>query len=354
MSVSKTFFDETKSGEKVFVYKIENGDYSVGILDYGATLNTLVCPDKNGKPTDIILGFDRLAPYEEGCGYMGATVGRFANRIEKGKFTLDGKEYTLFVNDGPNHLHGGKSGFNSKIFDVTVNGENSVTMSYVSPDGEEGYPGTLNFSVTFTLNCDGKLLIEYNAETDKDTIVNFTNHSYFNLFGADSGLPIDELLISVNADSFCENDTDCLPTGKIISVDKTDMDLRKPVRFADRLSSSYKAISDFGGFDNCFIIHKTGVHHPMTPAAELFCPENGILLKCETTLPAIQVYSGNGMSSANGQGKYGTVYRKHGAVCLETQNFPNSTTHKNFPSPVLKKGEKFNSKTVYTMSVDKK
>ena len=354
MSLEKHFFDYTKDGKEVNAYKISNGGVSVEILNYGATLHSFICPDKNGKPTDIILGFDKLSPYENGCGYIGATVGRFANRIEKGRFVLNGKQYNLFINNGPNHLHGGKHGFSSKIFDVCESGENQIKMSYTSPDLEEGYPGKLDLTVTFTLQADGTLGIVYDAESDADTVINLTNHSYFNLNGADSGKGADNHKIAIFADSFCENDTDCLPTGNIIPVDGTDMDLRKPVTLRERLGSKYKAISDFGGFDNCFIMHTETINNPLAVCAEVHSEETGITLECATTLPAIQLYTGNCIESdVKDLGKYGIRYKNHGALCLETQNFPNSTEHKNFPSPVLKKGEKYHTETYYKVSTEK-
>lgn len=354
MSTEKYLFDHTKDGRPVHAYKISRGDISVTVLDYGATLHSFTCPDKSGAPTDIVLGFDKLKPYEEGCGYIGATVGRFANRIEKGRFALNGKQYNLFVNNGPNHLHGGKQGFSSKIFDVCGIGDSQIKMSYTSPDLEEGYPGKLDLTVTFSLQDGGVFKIEYNAESDADTVINLTNHSYFNLNGADSGESVDNHKIAIFADSFCENDTDCLPTGKIIPVDGTDMDLRKPVTLGGRLGSKYKAISDFGGYDNCFIMHTETVNNPLAVCAKVHSEKTGITLECATTLPAIQLYTGNCIESdVKDIGKYGVKYKNHGALCLETQNFPNSTEHGNFPSPVLKKGEKYHTETCYRVSTEK-
>ncbi len=351
MSITKAPFAKTALGREVYQYTITSGNYSAQILDYGATIRSLFCPDKNGNQTDIMLGFDDITPYETGCGYIGATVGRFANRIERGKFTLNGKEYSLYINNGPNHLHGGKEGFSSKIFKADIIDDTTLQMQYTSPDGEEGYPGTLDLTVTFTLSAGGELNIKYRAESDADTVVNFTNHSYFNLNGANSGKGIENHYITIPAKSFCENDTDCLPTGKIIKTENTPMNLTTPALLENRLGDPYKAISDFGGYDNCFILHEEGVNHPLGVAAVLYSPDSGIELTCGTTLPAIQLYTGNCIENdVKAKGKYGVTYKNHYALCLETQNFPNATSHAHFPSPVLKKGEVYLSETYYKMS----
>lgn len=333
------------NGQQTTLYTIKDGDYSVSVCDFGATIISFVCPDKDGNPTDIVLGHDDVKDYAPLKGYLGATVGRFANRIKNGKFTLNGQQYQLFVNDGPNALHGGKNNFSNKIYNVTENG-NSLKFSAVSPDMEEGFPGRLEFSVTFTLT-NGELRLDYKAISDKDTIINLTNHSYFNLNG---GGDIYDTYIKVNADGFCRNDSGNLPTGEIVDVSGTDMDLREYRRFGDFLNSSYPDIKSTGGVDHNFVYSDKSVDNPLHLCAEAKSVKTGIKLSCLTTLPGVQLYTANGLNDKTG--KNGAVYGKHYAFCLETQNFPDSVNKPNFPSPILKKGEEYKTTTIYKITTE--
>ncbi len=344
--ISVRSFGKIADGREAQLFILDNGKASVYITDLGAHIVAVNVPDKDGVLTDVVLGGDNAAAYAGNINYMGATVGRFANRIEKGKFTLNGKEYTLATNNGPNHLHGGIEGFNHKMFDAFVDGE-TLKMSYVSPDGEEGFPGNLKFSVSFTLGSDNDLAIEYAAVCDADTVVNFTNHAYFNLNGAITEKSVYNHTLKINADAFCRGDKNCLADGTIVPVRGTDMDFRSAASLNERLHSSYVDIASTGGLDHNFVLSMT--KGEFKEAAELYCSDTGILLTCYTDQPGVQVYTGNGTDYSGG--KAGAHYGKHSAVCLETQNFPNATSFAYFPSPVLKAGEQFYSKTVYKFSV---
>ena len=344
--ISVRSFGKTPNGTETQLFILDNGKASVYITDFGAHIVAVNVPDKNGYLTDVVLGADSAEPYTREFAYYGATVGRFANRIEKGKFILNGKEYTVATNNGPNHLHGGLVGYNRRMFDSYVSGD-TLVMSLLDHDMEEGFPGNLNFSVSFTLNENNELIIEYKAVSDADTVVNFTNHAFFNLNGAMSEKPIYNHTLQISADAYCHGDKDCLADGIIIPVRGTDMDFRTPVFLSERLNSDFEEISAIGGIDHNFVLsmEKTDVRQ----VAELYCPDTGICLSCETDQPGIQIYTSN--RSDYKIGKCGAKYGKHSAICLETQNFPNATSFNYFPSPVLKAGEEFYSKTVYRFSV---
>lgn len=335
-------FGKTSDGLDAQLFILDNGKMSVYITDFGAHIVSINVPDKNGILTDVVLGADEVAAYSGNIDYMGATIGRFANRIEKGRFTLNGKDYEVAVNNGPNHLHGGIDGFNHKMFDAYIDGE-TLKLSRLSPDGEEGYPGNLKFSVSFTLKLDNTLDIEYEAVSDADTIVNFTNHAYFNLNGALSDKTIYNHSLMIDAEAFCRGDKDCLADGTIVPVRNTDMDFRRPVLLGDILDSDYEDIAMTGGIDHNFVLSMQKGNYKK--AAELYCEATGICLECYTDQPGIQVYTGNVTDYKNG--KFGAYYGKHCAICLETQTFPNSTSYSYFPSPILKADEKFYSKTSY-------
>ena len=344
--ISVRSFGKTADGLEAQLFILDNGKASVYITDFGANIVAINVPDKDGVLTDVVLGADNLEAYTGPIGYVGATVGRFANRIEKGKFSINGIEYTVATNNGPNHLHGGLCGFNHKLFDAFVDGD-TLKLSYTSPDGEEGYPGTLKFEVSFTLDNDNALSIEYNAVCDKDTVVNFTNHAYFNLNGAITEKPIYNHTLKLNADAYCHADENCLADGIIIPVRGTDMDFRKPALLEARLKGEYKDIASINGIDHNFVLSMQ--RGEMKEAGQVYCEDTGILMECFTDQPGIQIYTSN-RNIYNG-GKGGANYGLHSGICLETQGFPNATSFAHFPSPLLKAGEKFYSKTVYRFSV---
>ena len=337
MSISKKLFGKMPSGQDVYCWTITDGDMSADIIEYGATLRSLIVPDKNGKATDVVLGYDTVEEYMTNDGYIGATVGRFANRIRVGKFSLNGKEYSLACNDGPNHLHGGNLGYDKIVWDIKE--ENGELACYLtSPDGDEGYPGTLEMKVTYALK-DGGLSIHYEATSDKDTIFNPTNHSYFNLDGEGK---INDQYLLINADEFTPNDADCLPTGEVLSVKGTSMDFNEFHTIAERADMD-EYVKPYGGYDVNFLLNGK------SPACEVYSDKNGIVMQVETTEPGVQLYTGNGTSDRNG--KNGAKYGWRSAFCLETQHYPDCINHPEWPSCVLKAGEKFDSTTVYKFKI---
>lgn len=340
-----TSFGKTPSGENAKLYTIKNNNISVSLSDYGARIVSICVPDNKGNLVDVALGFDSADGYGRD-NYIGATVGRFANRIEKGVFNLNGKEYKLAINNGPNHLHGGIKGFDTKLFDAECF-ENAVKMSILSPDMEEGFPGDLKFSVTFTLT-ENSIVIEYEAVSDKDTVVNFTNHAYFNMAGAESGETVEDQIMTLFADGYCETDGNALAIGEIKPVRGTAMDFRTPKRLGDCLNfKGCYPIDLTGGLDHNFVL---SMHRgEFKKAAELYSEKTGISMETYTDQPGVQVYSALHFGDIVGKGN--VKYPRLGGICFETQGFPNATSISYFPSPVLKAGERFSSKTEYRFSV---
>ncbi len=340
MSVTKTPFGTTRDGHAVTAYTIKNAaGASVTVLDYGATVQSLVVPNGLGGFTDVVLGYDTIAEYESRDGYLGAAIGRVGNRIGGARFSLNGVEHVLAKNDGENHLHGGIKGFDKVMWAVEAR-ENAVACSYLSPDGEEGYPGNLAVTVTYTLTDDNALVIAYDADTDADTLVNLTNHSYFNLNGG--GTVLDHLL-QVNADRFCENDGGCLPTGKLLPVEGTPFDFRAPKPIGRDIEADDEQLRRGGGYDHNFVLGGMD-------AAALYSPETKVRMAVTTDMPGVQVYAAGGLTQRPGKG--GSVMDRRGAVCLETQLFPNAMNCYGFPSPVLRTGHHLHSETTYKFTVE--
>ncbi len=339
-------FGKTADGRDVRLYHLKNGKYSADITDFGATLVRFCGPDRDGNETDVLLGFDNVEPYLGSIGYMGAVIGRFGNRIEKGKFTLKGKEYTLAVNNGPNHLHGGLVGFSHKLWSVRDVDNNTIEFSLLSPDGEEGYPGNLDVQITYSLEKDGTLTLDYYAISDADTVINLTNHAYFNLNGADKGGTILSHSLQLDSSAFCETDDKCLANGNILAVKGTPFDFNEPRILSTAINADFAPVKAAGGIDHNFVLSNDGKFKKI---GVLYSDITGIEMTCYTDQPGVQIYSGNFIKPF--KGKYGVTYEKNGAICLETQGFPNSTEHKHFPSPVLKKGRIYRRKTAYKLSV---
>jgi aldose 1-epimerase len=337
----------TYNHQQVRLYTLTNKNgVSVSIMDFGATIVRIITPDRNGKPGDIALGFDHFAPYLGRDGYLGATVGRFANRIAKGKFTLGKTAYQLPCNNGVNSLHGGTTGFNKRLWktEPVDSDEPAVRFSRESPDGEEDYPGNLYVSVTFSLNNDNELRIAYTATTDQPTIINLTNHTYFNLGGA--GTILDDF-IRIHADSYTPVDATQIPTGEIKPVGDTPFDLRNFTRIGAHLK-------DTGGtpvgYDHNFVLNK-GWFSNWAVAAEVFDPQSGRMVTVSTDQPGVQFYTGNVLDGTL-TGKGGQVYRQYDGFTLETQHYPDSPNHDNFPSTVLMPGDTFTSATVYKFGLE--
>lgn len=338
--ITKRLFGKMPDGAEVYCWTLTNetGTVSADIIEYGATLRSLIVPDKNGVKTDVVLGYDTLEEYRNNDGYIGATVGRFANRICKGKFSLNGTEYTVATNDGPNHLHGGNIGYDKRLWEIKPEGE-ALACYITSPDGEEGYPGELKLKVTYSFENNG-LKIAYNAICDKDTVFNPTNHAYFNLDG--NGKINDQYLL-INADKFTPNDADCLPTGEVLDVKGTCMDFTDFHKIGERADCDEIYVKPYGGYDVNFILNGN------SPACKVYSENNGIVMTVETTEPGVQLYTGNSTSDRNG--KNGTKYGWRSAFCLETQHYPDCVNHPEWPSCVLKAGETFSSTTVYKFSI---
>lgn len=312
--------------------RLENGGLSCEILTYGGALRCLNVPDRNGRSVDVVLGFDSLEDYMEQTGFLGALIGRFGNRIGNAEFELDGKRYELFKNDGANHLHGGRRGFDKRIWKIEARDDTKLALSLVSEDGEEGYPGRLEVYVLYELKEDA-LEISYRAFSDADTLCNLTNHAYFNLSGHDSGT-VEKQLIKINASHYTPTDAGLIPTGEIADVTGTPMDLREPVVIGERADLDFEALRFGGGFDHNYAID--GADGTLRLAAVAESRETGIVLETWTTLPGVQFYSGNGMAGLP-KGKNGAPYDRRWGFCLETQVYPDAPHHANFPSALLKR-----------------
>lgn len=348
MNISKSPFGTTSDGQAVDSYALTN-DHGVEIklMTYGGIVTSIVVPDRTGKFGDVTLGFDTLADYLRPHPFIGAIVGRVGNRIARGQFTLDGVGYTLATNNPPNHLHGGQLGFDKKVWravDVQNSNAASVALGYVSLDGEEGYPGTLQTVVTYTLTNNNDLRIDYQATTDKATIVNLTNHTYFNLATAGDVLGHE---VQINADRFTPTDATQIPTGEIREVTGTPFDLRTPVKLSDRLASAQadeQVRIALGGFDHNFVVN--GEPGRLRFAARVHEPWTGRTMTVSTTEPGIQLYTGNNLNGSLVSPK-GVRYNKFAGLCLETQHFPDAPNHPNFPSIVLRPGDLYRSTTVF-------
>jgi aldose 1-epimerase len=346
MNVKVEPFGKTADGQDVNIVTLTNGKITARITNYGGTIVSFETPDKNGAMGDIVLGFDDVKDYGKPSNpFFGAIIGRYGNRIGGGKFTLDGSEYKLGVNDGKNTLHGGVVGFHKKVWNIDsaeVKGDKAeLKLSYLSKDGEEGFPGNLKCEVTYAITADNKLEMKYEATTDKPTVVNMTNHAYWNLAGQGSG----DILgheVMLNSEKITAVGEGLIPTGELTDVKGTPFDFQKPEKIGARIKQI-----DIGGYDHNFVLK--GQTGKMQVAAEVYEPTSGRVMKIETTEPGIQFYSGNFLDGTL-KGKEGKVYNKHGAFCLETQHYPDSPNHSNFPSTVLRPGEKYETVTIHTFS----
>jgi aldose 1-epimerase len=349
MTVTKEEFGSSKEGEIVERYTLTNSNGLVAkVCTYGAILTELHVPDREGKLDDVVLGFKDLESYLKGHPHLGATTGRYANRIAKGEFELDGLKYPLAINNGPNHLHGGLKGIDKVIWEakeIKSSVGPAVQLFYMSPDGEEGYPGNLGITVTYTLTEEDELHVDYVCDTDKATPVNLTNHSYWNLAGENSGSVLNHQL-KVNADQYTPVDSDLIPTGECISVDGTVLDFRVPIALGNRFES---IATDPVGYDNNYVLNQS-TPGKLEFAAELTDPSSGRVMLVFTTEPAIQIYTGNFLDGTL-QGKGGRAYQQHDAVCLEAQHYPDSPNQPSFPSTILRPGERYLQTTIHKFSV---
>ncbi len=323
------------------------------VLDYGGIIVSLAVPDRTGRIDDVVLGFDRPEDYERSSAYFGAIIGRFGNRIARGRFTLDGRTYTLATNDGPNHLHGGVMGFDKVSWEVSPferQDSRGLVLRYTSPDGEEGYPGTLRTTVTYTLTEGNELIFDYEGTSDRATPVNLTQHSYFNLAGEGAGNVMGHEL-TLNANSFTPVDSTLIPTGEIRSVAGTPFDFRAPTAIGARIGQDDEQLRYGRGYDHNFVLDKDpGARASTTLAARVFEPSSGRVMEVHTTEPGVQFYSGNFLDGTL-RGKRGAVYSPRSGFTLETQHFPDSPNHQAFPSTVLVPGAEYRSRTVLRFRV---
>lgn len=337
MMIEKKLFGRTRRGEEVTCYQLSSQSLKVCLLDYGATVQAVHVKDRHGRWRDVVLGYDTIEEYEDWDGYFGACVGRVANRIANGEFWLNGHRYPLAKNDQQNHLHGGLRGFDKYVWSAAEEND-GIRFYRVSPDGEEGYPGNLSVSVTYRV-VDGTLEMIYDGLSDQDTLCNLTNHSYWNLNGA--GTVADHSL-QVNAANFLENSTACLPTGRILSVEGTALDLRRPKKIGEGLAADDVHLKNCGGYDHNFCLEGA------SPAAVLHSDDSGITMTLETSMPGVQIYSGNFITPRSGKG--GCAYHARDAVCLETQYYPNAMECEDFEKPVLQAGKPYHHVTKYSFS----
>lgn len=330
-------------GMDVSLISLDNGILKAEVTNYGAALVRLWVPDRSGGMNDVVMGYDTLAEYTGQKCYAGVIAGRCANRIKNSRFVLNGEEFLLDQNEGKNHLHGGFKGFGSVVWDLVSAGQDSVVLKYRSPDGECGYPGNLECTVEYRLEG-RELNILYRGIADKDTVMNLTNHSYFNLNGHGNGT-IKEHLISVAADQITELDSESCSTGDFISVDGTPFDLRKPEKIGSRLMDDHEQMKIGKGFDHNFVLR--GRHdYSSEPAADLYSEDSGIGMKVYTDMEGMHFYTGNHLDGKL-KGKNGVIYPRFAALCFETQHYPNAVNIPHFPSPVIKKGEMKTSMTVF-------
>lgn len=343
---SKEAFEKTIDGKKTHLFVLKNNkNVQVAITNYGGRVVSLLVPDKDGKMVDVVNGFDNVDDYTKGGDtYFGALIGRYGNRIAKGKFTLDGKTYTLAINNAPNALHGGPKGFSRVVWDARQTSPNQLELTYLSKDGEEGYPGNLHVKVTYTLTGDNDLEIDYEATTDKKTVVNLTNHTFFNLNGEGSGT-INNHLLQINADAFTPVDSTLIPTGKFQPVEGTPFDFRKPTAIGSRINENHEQLKYGKGYDHNFVISKTK-STVLKRAATVVGDKSGIVMDVLTKEPGLQFYGGNFLDGSH-QLNNGTKDEHRTAFCLETQHFPDSPNQSSFPSTVLNPGETYRTTTVY-------
>ncbi len=343
-------FDTEIDGKSVKLYWLKNGDLTMAMTNYGGRIVGLWTPDKNGKMTDVIIGRGSVKAYVDGPeSYFGATIGRVGNRIANGKFKVEGKEYSVKPNNNANALHGGENGFQDKVWEADQPNDNTLVLQYTSPDGEEGFPGELAAKVTYSLIDEHTLKIEYEATTDKTTVVNLTNHSYFNLNGEGSGTILDHK-VQIFAEEFTPVDNGLIPTGELREVEGTPFDFTAPHTIGERIDADNEQLKFGGGYDHNFVLgsqRSDGMNH----AAKVVGDKSGILMQVYTEEPGVQFYTGNFMDSKNAL-KSGAKDEKRTAFCLETQHFPDAPNHPDFPSIELIPGDTYHTVTEYQFSTE--
>lgn len=349
MSVTKEYFGRTPEGEELSLFTLENGNgMQVKVTDLGATIVSIIVPDRDGAMKDVVLGYDNAEGYYQGTCFFGACIGRSGNRIDKGRFTIGGKAYQLPVNDNQNNLHSGPDGFDRRKFAVKVRTDNSISLTVLDADLQEGYPGNFEATVTYDLTDDNELWIRYTSSSDQDTVCNMTNHTYFNLGGHDSG-SIEDTVLNLNAPAYTPvRDFEAIPTGEIAPVGGTVFDFTTPKSIGQDIGADDEQLQFVHGYDHNFVIKED--KGEIEEFAAAVSPKTGICMECFTDLPGFQFYAGNFITDRE-KGKNGAVYGKRCGFCLETQYFPNAINQEGFAKPLLKAGETFQSNTCYKFSV---
>ena len=348
---TKAPFGKTADGKRIDIYTLRNhSGMEARIMNYGGVVVSLKVPDKKGKFGDVVLGYDNLGSYLTNSPYFGALIGRYGNRIANGKFSLDGQDYTLVVNNPPNHLHGGVKGFDKVIWKAklmeTADGP-ALELTYLSKDGEEGYPGNLSVTATYTVTEENELRVDFTATTDKDTVCNLTHHSYFNLRGKGDVL---NHIVQINADQFTPIDSNLIPTGELKPVDGTPFDFRKPTPIGEHINDDDPQLKYAGGYDHNFVINKLPGEFGL--AATVYEPVSGREMEVWTTAPGLQFYTGNFLGGTI-KGKGGWVYQHRAAFCMEPQHFPDSPNKPDFPSVELKPGEVYHNTIIYRFAIQR-
>lgn len=348
--LKKSSFESVVNGDSTHLYVMKNANgVEVCVTNYGGRIVSVMVPDKNGELQDVVLGFDSISGYTSVDNNFGATIGRYGNRIANGKITVEGVEYQLPQNNYGHTLHGGNEGFDKKVFNAVQPDSQTVMLTYVSKDGEAGFPGNLNVKVTMKLTDDNAIDINYEAETDKETVVNLTNHSYFNLSGNANNTVLNDLLM-INADGFTPVDDTFMTTGEIAKVEGTPMDFKTPTAIGERIDNyDFVQLKNGDGYDHNWVLNSKGDITQLS--ASVYSPASGILLEVFTSEPGLQVYTGNFLDGTV-TGKKGIVYNKRTAICLESQKYPDSPNKPEWPSPYLKPGEKYTSRCIYKLSVN--
>ena len=349
--IEKKLFGKLSDGREVYEFILSNSNgCKVSIINYGAIVTSIIVPDKNGKFENVNLGYDTLEDYIKDKTYLGAIVGRYGNRIAKGRFQLEGKTYQLATNNGENHLHGGNVGFNKVLWNAEIVDANepAVNLTYISNDGEEGYPGTVTLTVTYTLTNKNELRIDYNGTTDKTTILNPTQHSYFNLSGKLSQTILDHVL-TIESDFYTPVDKTQIPTGRLADVTNTPFDFRSPHTIGERIDTQDEQLQIGGGYDHNFVLRN--FNGKVRKVAEAYEPNSGRILTVYTDQPGLQFYSGNSITEI--KGKDGVIYNRRTGFCLEAQHYPDSPNKPEFPSVILRPGETYKQTTIYQFSTRK-
>ncbi|MBQ8607290.1 MAG: galactose mutarotase [Bacteroidaceae bacterium] len=346
-------FQKEINGKKTHLFILKNNcGNEVALTNYGGALLTIMVPDKNGKHANVVQGHDTIDKVINSHEpFLSTLIGRYGNRIAKGKFNLDGKEYQLAVNNGPNHLHGGPTGYHARVWDAKQTDQQTVVMNYLSVDGEEGFPGNLNMEVTFSFTDDNELIIDYKGTTDKKTIVNMTHHGFFSLSGlANPTATVDNNIVTINADHYTPMDEVSIPTGEIAPVAGTPMDFRTPQTVGSRINDQFQQLIYGAGYDHCYVLNKKEPGE-LTFAAKCVEPNSGRVMEVYTTEPGVQVYTANWHNGF--EGAKGATFPARSAICFEAQHFPDSPNKGHFPSVVLNPGETYTQRTVYKFGVEK-